>query len=49
MNQDNHAGGIVLLVVDLDCVVAEVPYLQWFWCGEQISDGPAEIIMVGEC
>ncbi len=49
MNQDNRAGGIVLLVVDLDCVAAEVPYLRWFLCGERISDGLAETVMVGEC
>jgi hypothetical protein len=24
-------------------------YLRWFLCGEQISDGAAEIVMVGEC
>ena len=41
-NQDNHARGVVVLGVSLDCVASEVLYLQWFLCGELISDGPAE-------
>jgi hypothetical protein len=48
-NQGDCSGDIVVLGVFLDFVVSEVLYLQWFLCGEQISDGPAETIMVGEC
>jgi hypothetical protein len=33
----------------MDCVVAEVLYLQWFLWGRLISDNAAEIVMVGEC
>jgi hypothetical protein len=48
MNQGNRTGGIVVLVVYLKHTVSDVPYLQWFWCGDLISDGAAEIVMVGE-
>jgi len=37
------------LGVSLDCVASEVLYLRWFLCGERISDGPVETVMVGEC
>jgi hypothetical protein len=49
MNQSNHAGVIVAVGAALDCVASEVPYLRWFLCGDLISDGAAEIVMVGEC
>ena len=48
-NQGDRARGVVVLGVSLDCVASEVLYLQWFLCGELISDGPAETVMVGEC
>jgi hypothetical protein len=48
MNQGDRAGEIVVLVVYLKRAVSDVPYLQWFWCGDLISDGAAEIVMVGE-
>ena len=48
-NQGNRAGCIVAVGVDLDCVASEVFYLRWFLCGERISDGPAETVMMGEC
>jgi hypothetical protein len=48
-NQGDRVGGIVAWCVELNCVAAEVLYLRWFLCGEQISDGAAEIVMVGEC
>ncbi len=48
-NQGDRAGCIVAVGVDLDSVASEVPYLRWFLCGELISDGPAETVMVGEC
>ena len=41
--------GCCFLGVSLDCVVPEFLYLRWFLCGELISDGPAETVMVGEC
>ena len=41
--------GALLLWGGLDCVASEVLYLQWFLCGELISDRPAETVMVGEC
>ncbi len=47
-NQGDRAGCIVAVGVDLDCVASEVLYLRWFLCGEWISDGPAETVMVGE-
>ena len=49
MNQSNRAAWIVALVVYLKCAASEVLYLRWFLCGERISDGPAETVMVGEC
>ena len=49
MNQGDCAGGIVVLVVDLKRAASEVPYLRWFLCGDLISDGVAETVMVGEC
>lgn len=48
-NQSDHAGGIVAVGLALDFVASEVPYLQWFLCGHLISDGAAEIVIVGEC
>jgi hypothetical protein len=48
-NQGDRARGVVVLGVSLDCVASEVLYLRWFLCGELISDGPAETVMVGEC
>jgi hypothetical protein len=48
-NQGDRTGCIVVLVVDLNCVASEVLHLRWFLCGDLISDGAAEIVMVGEC
>jgi hypothetical protein len=48
-NQGDRAGDVVVLGVSLDFVALEVLYLWWFLCGERISDGPAETVMVGEC
>ena len=48
-NQGDCAGDVVVLGVPLDFVASEVLYLRWFLCGERISDGPAETVMVGEC
>ena len=48
MNQGDRAGGIVVLVVDLKRAASEVLYLRWFLCGDLISNGAAEIVMVGE-
>ena len=48
-NQGDRAGEMVALVVYLKRTASEVLYLRWFLCGEWISDGPAETIMVGEC
>ncbi len=42
-NQGNCSEDVVVLGVTLDCVVAK------FLCGERISYGPAETVMVGEC
>ena len=49
MNQGDRAGCIVVLVVDVKCAASEVLYLRWFLCGDLISNGVAEIIMVGVC
>ena len=49
MNQGDRAGANVALVVDLKRAASEVLYLRWFLCGDLISDGAAEIVMVGEC
>jgi hypothetical protein len=35
--------------VTMDRSVAGALYLQWFLCGRLISDGAAEIFMVGKC
>ncbi len=48
-NQGDRAGDVVVFVVDLKRVTLEVPYLRWFLCGDLISDGAVEIVMVGEC
>ena len=48
-NQGDRSGGVVVLVVDLTCAASEVLYLRWFLYGELVSDGAAEIVMVGEC
>jgi hypothetical protein len=48
-SQGDRAGDIVVLDVALNCVALGVLYLRWFLWGELISDGAAEIIMVGEC
>ena len=48
-NQGDRAGDVVVVGVSLDCVASKVLYLQWFLCGERISDGPEETVMVGEC
>ena len=48
MNQGDCAGGIVVLVVELKRAASEVLYLRWFLCGDLISNGAAEIVMVGE-
>jgi hypothetical protein len=47
MNQGDCAGGIVVLVVELKRAASEVLYLRWFLCGDLISNGAAEIVMVG--
>ena len=49
MNQGNRAGANVALVVELKRAASEVLYLRRFLCGDLISDGAAETIMVGEC
>ena len=49
MNQGDRAGGIVVLVLDLKRAASGVPYLRWFLCGDLISDGVVETVMVGEC
>ena len=50
-NQGDCTGDIVVLDVALNCVASRVLflYLRWFLWGELISDGVAEIVMVGEC
>ena len=48
-NQGDRPERIVVLVVDLKRAASEVLYLRWFLCGDLISDGAAEIVMVGEC
>ena len=47
--QRDRAGDVVVLVVDLKRAASEVLYLRWFLCGDLISAGAAEIVMVGEC
>jgi hypothetical protein len=47
-NQGDRAGGIVVLVVDLKRAASDALYLQLFFCGDLISDGVAEIVIVGE-
>ena len=49
MNQGNRTGANIALVVDLKSVALVVLYLRRFLCGDLISDGAAEIVMVGEC
>jgi hypothetical protein len=49
MNQGDRTGGIVVLVADLKRAASEVPYLRWLLCGDLISEGVVEIVMVGEC
>ena len=48
-NQGDRAGGNVGFVVYLKRAASEVLYLRWLLCGDLISDGAAEIVMVGEC
>jgi hypothetical protein len=48
-NQGNRTEGIDVLFVDLKRAAWEVLYLRWCLCGDLISDGAAEIVMVGEC
>jgi hypothetical protein len=48
-NQGDRTEGIVVLVVDLKRTASEALYLQWFLCGNLISNGAAEVVMVGEC
>ena len=49
MNQGDRAGANVALVVELKHAAAEVSYLRWFLCSDLISEGAAEVLMVGEC
>ena len=48
-NQGDRAGDIVLLDEVLIFVAPGGLYLRWFLCGEPVSDGATEIVMVVEC
>ena len=48
-NQGDCAGVNVGFIVYLKRAASEVLYLQWLLCGDLISEGVAEIVIVGEC